>query len=151
MRRATQVSPDTSSTQCLSIHALLAESDLYYFARLLCLLTFYPRSPCGERRCWRCNGQSVGRTFYPRSPCGERPESIGTLRTVKVLSIHALLAESDNCFSVPYWFKVTLSIHALLAESDCLLMKSWPKSWQLSIHALLAESDTRTQSQSLSA
>ena len=34
--------------------------------------------------------------FYPRSPCGERREPIGTLRTVNVISIHALLAESDG-------------------------------------------------------
>ena len=55
--------------------------------------------------------------FYPRSPCGER-QALGLLGWLRVLiSIHALLAESDgNCpsgYQRPY-----ISIHALLAESD---------------------------------
>ena len=79
---------------------------------------FYPRSPCGERRrVWvylarvsaflstlslrratpnsgeHCQGRGY---FYPRSPCGERQQ--GTQLTVAdvYISIHALLAESDN-------------------------------------------------------
>ena len=39
--------PLTSRT--ISIHALLAESDCRYPARCVGLLYFYPRSPCGER------------------------------------------------------------------------------------------------------
>ena len=78
---------------------------------------FYPRSPCGERptlpgkavttrgflstlslrRATAIHNAKINKhnNFYPRSPCGERQvsESIGTLRTV--ISIHALLAESD--------------------------------------------------------
>ena len=55
---------------------------------------FYPRSPCGERpaACWI--GQKAG-YFYPRSPCGERLLFIGLALGVQVISIHALLAESD--------------------------------------------------------
>ena len=34
----------------ISIHALLAESDLGQFQRVLLVGYFYPRSPCGERR-----------------------------------------------------------------------------------------------------
>ena len=41
---------------------------------------FYPRSPCGERRCLIMLG-GFAVDFYPRSPCGER---LGTLRTVSV-------------------------------------------------------------------
>ena len=101
----------------ISIHALLAESDLYWSCRLvvgfLFLSTlslrratffstntssklssflstlslrratsaarltptasrnFYPRSPCGERRCQHRSHQECS-DFYPRSPCGER-------------------------------------------------------------------------------
>ena len=78
----------------ISIHALLAESDLTKYHFTLLSYDFYPRSPCGERPaitaafimcllflstlslrratleticCRRCNGH-----FYPRSPCGER-------------------------------------------------------------------------------
>ena len=57
----------------ISIHALLAESDVN---RRLSYGSYYD--------------------FYPRSPCGERQ---GTLRAVAIfinISIHALLAESDG-------------------------------------------------------
>ena len=60
----------------ISIHALLAESDL-------------PAANLGD-----------GRTihFYPRSPCGERHhDSSDTQSKPAVISIHALLAESDLC------------------------------------------------------
>ena len=33
----------------ISIHALLAESDVGTVRELQCILDFYPRSPCGER------------------------------------------------------------------------------------------------------
>ena len=56
---------------------------------------FYPRSPCGERR--KCAVSSaLSNDFYPRSPCGERHLDwiIDTLHDI--ISIHALLAESDQ-------------------------------------------------------
>ena len=56
----------------ISIHALLAESDIFLFARL-----------------------SAVRDFYPRSPCGERPNSQQGKNNGHGISIHALLAESD--------------------------------------------------------
>ena len=64
---------DGSKSSIISIHALLAESD-GTIVQLQCILgDFYPRSPCGERR--RCNQSIIGKPndFYPRSPCGERP------------------------------------------------------------------------------
>ena len=36
------------------------------------------------------------RHFYPRSPCGERQSSIEEVSKYVVISIHALLAESDS-------------------------------------------------------
>ena len=79
----------------ISIHALLAESDGSWPARLASRFNFYPRSPCGERhdtsslmRCQvkflstlslrRATAVNIQRptaenNFYPRSPCGERP------------------------------------------------------------------------------
>ena len=58
-----------------------------------------------------------------------------------VISIHALLAESDLGRRVVPFQAGKISIHALLAESD-----RWPPLlpkplWAISIHALLAESD----------
>ena len=56
----------------ISIHALLAESDAAIFFLYCAFPYFYPRSPCGERRFHFNAGQHI---------C--------------VISIHALLAESD--------------------------------------------------------
>ena len=101
----------------ISIHALLAESDLIWryltpkalkflstlslrratldeLCRMMGIKHFYPRSPCGERQ-KNINRGSYHVNFYPRSPCGER--HLADLRHWQVgqISIHALLAESD--------------------------------------------------------
>ena len=56
---------------------------------------FYPRSPCGERhRSPVRSGHDLD--FYPRSPCGERPNLRQNQHQRKRISIHALLAESDQ-------------------------------------------------------
>mgnify|MGYP006869297952 CR=1 FL=1 len=60
----------------ISIHALLAESDCFCLCHLPAPGNFYPRSPCGERPCWRWDNPNTKPNFYPRSPCGERPASI---------------------------------------------------------------------------
>ena len=147
----------------ISIHALLAESDL-----------------AGP------SGPAISFNFYPRSPCGERPPLASRTKTIFTISIHALLAESDhqtNASSnergeflstlslrratklvnvrnspttkflstlslrratlqhLPYGANSCISIHALLAESD-LVGDVWACRWpDISIHALLAESD----------
>ena len=79
----------------ISIHALLAESDV------------------NEDR----YGQQYW-NFYPRSPCGERHIILQRIRIVNNISIHALLAESDRARKEPLKQFPTISIHALLAESD---------------------------------
>ena len=101
----------------ISIHALLAESDLtfmlYETSSLIFLSTlslrratteevsgdtwqrdFYPRSPCGERLLLVLLICPL-RDFYPRSPCGERRQTKQNFRAEISISIHALLAESD--------------------------------------------------------
>ena len=60
-------------TTDISIHALLAESDLVLLATEIQFENFYPRSPCGER------------------PHGRAAAGCGIH-----ISIHALLAESDR-------------------------------------------------------
>ena len=101
----------------ISIHALLAESDITDQRQIDQKSNFYPRSPCGERRCLRCcaiscitisihallaesdNPASItptaSRNFYPRSPCGERQPFFVRHILGVCISIHALLAESD--------------------------------------------------------
>ena len=56
---------------------------------------FYPRSPCGERHKARFM-QTALEHFYPRSPCGERRRRSVKLFRQNYISIHALLAESDE-------------------------------------------------------
>ena len=58
-----------------------------------------------------------------------------------VISIHALLAESDVVSSAGTMGKSNISIHALLAESDGKVRVVEPGFANISIHALLAESD----------
>ena len=55
--------------------------------------------------------------FYPRSPCGERRITDGSICFDSSISIHALLAESDNS-AYGALDGASISIHALLAESD---------------------------------
>ena len=49
LRRATALSLPFGAVWVISIHALLAESDVNISLALLALGDFYPRSPCGER------------------------------------------------------------------------------------------------------
>ena len=40
--------------------------------------------------------------FYPRSPCGERPYCFPFEQIIDLISIHALLAESDRLWTILY-------------------------------------------------
>ena len=84
-----------------------------------CQLYFYPRSPCGERRHWQM-GHRRARHFYPRSPCGERLYNRVNNRCAHCISIHALLAESDQLItrkvSARLIFLSTLSLRRATSE-----------------------------------
>ena len=154
-----------TSILLISIHALLAESDGHRSNDNSYDTYFYPRSPCGERRkpCRTKHSTNPflstlslrratafwffaalkARDFYPRSPCGERRYFFHAVQIIIVISIHALLAESDGShysssrpfqrflstlslrratsFSVHEVFANFISIHALLAESDSVV------------------------------
>ena len=129
-----------SFSKRISIHALLAESDRE------------PRHPKGNsikflstlslrRATLSCNGETTAGTyFYPRSPCGERRIMQRNRTHILLISIHALLAESDSITNHPYCgdyeFLSTLSLRRATALDSS--MKPQP---EISIHALLAESD----------
>ena len=139
LRRATNDAINGCNPDFISIHALLAESDiirvrlLFRLPKFLSTLSlrratgiidivnnvidhFYPRSPCGERQ----NDQKIHEAtfyFYPRSPCGERHYQSKVDISPAKISIHALLAESDLQNQHQRTQK-GISIHALLAESD---------------------------------
>ena len=146
---------------CISIHALLAESDHSRRSRKQHHPHFYPRSPCGERpECRVTDYSSYGisihallaesdsimildeyqkEDFYPRSPCGERqPHHGNPRRLVEFLSTLSLRRATDVIAVMTD--AQSISIHALLAESDEHLLIINDTSI-ISIHALLAESD----------
>ena len=102
----------------ISIHALLAESDTPTLESLTPTQTFL--STLSLRRATRPVSAlySVNRYFYPRSPCGERRCFIVFLHFATLISIHALLAESDFGAFMRFLYSLFISIHALLAESD---------------------------------
>ena len=96
LRRATFAILRAGYGRYISIHALLAESDgEKYHSRSTCS-DFYPRSPCGERRC----------------AAGMLPSSWSFLSTLSLRRATGGLQR--------YCPECGISIHALLAESDAV-------------------------------
>ena len=139
LRRATSsVNTADQEARFLSTLSLRRATD-YNKSMLLHLKYFYPRSPCGERRCggrpqsgWTnisihallAESDNTQQRhlpehphFYPRSPCGER-----LFNACRAEPIHAFLSTlslrratlSSSFLGIDYY----ISIHALLAESD---------------------------------
>ena len=147
----------------ISIHALLAESDCSAVASGSTSFSFL--STLSLRRATYCYMWALAdcTNFYPRSPCGERPERPVESRSNILISIHALLAESDPVLSQPnkprHLFLSTLSLRRATVPCWALYSSSryfYPRSpcgerqpvfavtsevSDISIHALLAESD----------
>ena len=116
LRRATSNLASDPPTIGISIHALLAESDITnhpycgdYGISIHALLAESDNSKCP------CLPGYIH--FYPRSPCGERhTHPIGILITViflSTLSLRRATSVVDSCSVCS-----SISIHALLAESD---------------------------------
>ena len=105
----------------VSIHALLAESDLTACIASPARKSFYPRSPCGERQdihiIWACMSRFLSTLSLRRAT--EVPEDQYTALSV---SIHALLAESDyrsyNLCSYDPRFLSTLSLRRATRNSE---------------------------------
>ena len=114
LRRATRLGLLGWLRVLISIHALLAESDPFLTIFLPLCGNFYPRSPCGERRYLGAGKSCNVCYFYPRSPCGERLLSFMFSVVFYLISIHALLAESDYLtnyhFTGIFIFLSTLSL-----------------------------------------
>ena len=77
---------------------------------------FYPRSPCGERQARR---ERINRniTFLSTLSLRRATDQGANDQQGQQISIHALLAESDNS-AYGALDGASISIHALLAESD---------------------------------
>ena len=95
LRRATLPSWELYQMLRISIHALLAESDVRrstmadFDKIFLSTLSLRRATLIGNKIAFEV------RDFYPRSPCGERLQPDAELYTMLRISIHALLAESD--------------------------------------------------------
>ena len=137
LRRATKAIIECNGGDPISIHALLAESDLPGQVCLLVVIPFLStlslrRATCPKasaapplmqflstlslRRATTrpCMRRTVEPDFYPRSPCGERHYFCKDHYAAVSISIHALLAESDPpgppCSLSRHTFLSTLSL-----------------------------------------
>ena len=126
----------------ISIHALLAESDVwadtnYNLSDIISIHALLAESDSASYNAYLEESISIHALLAESdSPLTSRT------KTISAISIHALLAESDP--SVLHNFRpLQISIHALLAESDPSVLHNF-RPLQISIHALLAESDSKS-------
>ena len=78
--------------------------------------------------------------FYPRSPCGERRPTFTVQTSSLLISIHALLAESDHVLVQIEKFRIEF-LSTLSLRRATLVGLAAHRLRNISIHALLAESD----------
>ena len=83
-------------TAAISIHALLAESDPGHDKELKTWQIFLSTLSLRRATSPASVTPTASRNFYPRSPCGERPTNRRPIFNCQTISIHALLAESDQ-------------------------------------------------------
>ena len=95
LRRATNGHETTPYKAGISIHALLAESDANWFDLWGWAEYFYPRSPCGERLMYALifAGSML---FLSTLSLRRATIALFDFPIVPAISIHALLAESDQ-------------------------------------------------------
>ena len=163
MRRATLQDRARRENSHISIHALLAESDVNDRDNVRCHSQFLSTLSLRRATSLPNNTALSGFDFYPRSPCGERLILDDIKQCAQIISIHALLAESDLQWTagriISAAFLSTLSLrrattsrlHKILADWDFYPRspcgeRPFPSAIkllakQISIHALLAESD----------
>ena len=166
MRRATVgLLTHNGHPQYISIHALLAESDRHWQTgqsrtrQFLSTLSLRRATAIGRR------GRAARGNFYPRSPCGERRCVMIHREAPVLISIHALLAESDQLKRAAHPRQKHFYPRSPCGERHCsfrqrhvLTCDFYPRSpcgerlfamsskflyQKISIHALLAESDRR--------
>ena len=139
LRRATLELKPISNFGLISIHALLAESDVSgnynqtvngISIHALLAESDFPTVSSLPRAASFLSTLSLRRATY----------DLHGLKMGYCISIHALLAESDLKFT-RLFYDLFISIHALLAESNVLEEDFPVDSVTISIHALLAESD----------
>ena len=140
LRRATRARPQSHFPPRISIHALLAESDAVHCDTLSALAPFLSTLSlrrATEPTALRTPHQRFLSTLSLRRATRDKP----TQTKQTVISIHALLAESDVRGQRPSWggclFLSTLSLRRATMLKEVFSYVS-----HISIHALLAESDS---------
>ena len=123
----------------ISIHALLAESDPFSRSDPMMRRYFYPRSPCGERRCGWC-GVTILKVFLSTLSLRRATEARNVVNAPICISIHALLAESDF-FDTVQIVIVIVFLSTLSLRRATIAGRITSNGTKISIHALLAESD----------
>ena len=102
------------AAQPISIHALLAESDAERVPSSWTVTIFLSTLSLRRATVLTAAPWCRPKNFYPRSPCGERPIAGVSKRKGGLISIHALLAESDYSWGgfseCIYAFLSTLSL-----------------------------------------
>ena len=125
----------------ISIHALLAESDRMSRRQHLSSMKFLSTLSLRRATIQLEFNSLESKHFYPRSPCGERHFTGSDWVLEFPISIHALLAESDQ-----KWPKHQTQTQNFYPRSPCgerhTIMLPKARYFDISIHALLAESDT---------
>ena len=118
LRRATNADCNCRSVRPISIHALLAESDVVYALKLADTMLFLStlslrRATYDTSSLMQCQAKFLSTLSLRRATPPGLLHSLGG-----VISIHALLAESDLAYPDMIICTNVISIHALLAESD---------------------------------
>ena len=100
LRRATRANRFSHAPPEISIHALLAESDVSTTIITICIAQISIHALLAESDRQETHQWPGGlHHFYPRSPCGERLRVLDGSKSSIKISIHALLAESDVSFA----------------------------------------------------
>ena len=117
LRRATDSSYGALDGASISIHALLAESDVFSLFGVFFICIFLSTLSLRRATIRATVLEEVIPYFYPRSPCGERRKkgkvTNGYDRFLSTLSLRRATGQKNS--KCPCRL---ISIHALLAESD---------------------------------
>ena len=116
LRRATRLQTIRQRFCTISIHALLAESDITNICNFY-HINISIHALLAESDSTAQGFRSARRNFYPRSPCGERPPCRSKHRPQSTF-LSTLSLRRATMISLLADLTPSISIHALLAESD---------------------------------
>ena len=104
------------------------------------VMNFYPRSPCGERLAYILQKTQPTKFLSTLSLRRATSNTFGAIGYTKVF-LSTLSLRRATRYGRPVDVQFVISIHALLAESDAYYQDKFSVPLDISIHALLAESD----------